>query len=89
MARDARVDPQHPEPDCTEMFAQLSDYLDGELPDDVCERIRRHIADCDPCVRFVESLRRAIRMVELEGPERLPDDLRGDLFRAAKELEGR
>ena len=72
---------------CGEMFDRLSEYLDGDLPDDVGERMRRHIEDCDPCVRFVESLRRAVKMVELEGPEPIPDDLRQNLVRAAKALE--
>ena len=76
-------------PSCSEMFAKLSEYLDGELPDDVCERFDRHIGDCEPCVRFVESLRRALRLVESDDPIRLPDDVRRDLLESARRLRER
>jgi anti-sigma factor (TIGR02949 family) len=89
MAEDDTSEPHRPGPGCVEMFEQLSEYLDGELPEDVAERMRRHVEDCDPCVRFVESLRRAVRMIELEGPEPIPDDLRRNLIRAAEAVEDR
>jgi anti-sigma factor RsiW len=46
--------------DCESVFARLSEYLDRELPDVSCKEIERHIADCAPCVQFVESLRKSI-----------------------------
>jgi len=74
------------DPECRDLFARLSEYIDGELPEDVCSRFDRHIADCAPCVRFVESLRRAVRLVEAEGATGLPDDLRRDILEAAGRL---
>jgi anti-sigma factor (TIGR02949 family) len=44
---------------CQEIFARLSEYLDGELPEDVRARIARHIEECAPCVEFVETLRKS------------------------------
>jgi anti-sigma factor RsiW len=71
------------------MFERLSEYLDGELPLDVCERYARHIEGCDPCVRFVESLRRAVRLVESSPEMKLPDDLREDILASARSLRER
>ena len=56
-----RGTPQPARPaDCKRMFAALSDYLDGELPDSSCADIRRHLADCAPCIAFLNDLNRAV-----------------------------
>jgi anti-sigma factor RsiW len=46
------------------MFAALSDYVDGELPDSSCSDIRRHLADCAPCIAFLNDLNRAVSGVK-------------------------
>lgn len=45
---------------CREIFANLSEYLDGNLEPQSCERMRRHIEACPACVAFIEDLKRAI-----------------------------
>jgi anti-sigma factor RsiW len=71
------------------MFERLSEYLDGELPLDVCERYARHIEDCAPCVQFVESLRRAVRLIERSPELKLPENLRDDILSSARRLKER
>lgn len=44
------------DPRCLEIFARLSEYLDGELEAEDCAGIEAHIADCLPCVEFVKQL---------------------------------
>jgi RNA polymerase sigma-70 factor (ECF subfamily) len=46
--------------ECREIFANLSQYLDGELAPENCERMRRHIEACPSCVAFIQDLKRAI-----------------------------
>ncbi len=46
--------------DCHEMFAKLSEYIDGRVDDVACERMRIHLEDCPSCVAFVADLQRAI-----------------------------
>ncbi len=48
--------------ECSEIFAKLSEYLDGDLPPDVCESMAAHIEECGPCVAFVESLRKSVAL---------------------------
>ena len=50
------------ENDCRNVFAMLSEYLDRELPPGTCEELDRHIQNCTPCVEFVESLRKSVRL---------------------------
>ncbi|MFP5226865.1 MAG: sigma-70 family RNA polymerase sigma factor [Acidobacteriota bacterium] len=45
---------------CREIFANLSEYLDGKLEPESCERMRHHIEACPACVAFIQDLKRAI-----------------------------
>lgn len=45
---------------CREIFANLSEYLDGKLPPADCDRMRAHIEACPACVAFIRDLKQAI-----------------------------
>jgi len=45
---------------CKQIFANLSDYLDGALDDTLCKELERHMGGCEPCVAFLASLRNTI-----------------------------
>jgi RNA polymerase sigma-70 factor (ECF subfamily) len=46
--------------ECRDLFAQLSDYVDGRVEPTACAEMERHIAACPACVAFLGDLRRAI-----------------------------
>jgi len=50
---------QHPT-ECRELFANLSEYLDGRFEPLTCEEMRSHIESCPSCVVFLRDLRVAI-----------------------------
>ena len=56
----AQTGHDHPDHDCQEIFAALSEYLDGELDETLCERLEQHMECCGPCQEFLESLRRTV-----------------------------
>lgn len=60
---------------CKEIFALLSQYLDRELPPDVCQEIESHLAACPPCIQFVDSLRTTIRLSRKYRPEDAPNPI--------------
>ncbi len=62
-----------PTPECKQIFALLSEYLDLELPPEACEKIQAHIAGCPPCVEFAESLRKTVEICRQYRPEELPE----------------
>ena len=37
--------------DCSRARLQLYEYLDGEMDDDDCSKIREHLAHCGPCLK--------------------------------------
>lgn len=42
---------------CREVVELITDYLDGALAPEQAERVRVHLEQCDPCIRYVEQLR--------------------------------
>ena len=72
--------------ECRTVFEMLSEYIDGDLPVDVCEHINQHIAGCAPCVQFVESLRKSVSAFRdfrpQENPAPLTDEAKAELARA-------
>lgn len=75
---------------CQQIFAMLSEYLDAELPPDLCQKLSGHIEGCAPCVEFVNSLRQSVRMCRDFKPDALPtplaDEIRSKLRQAYGEL---
>ena len=74
------------DPACLEIFARLSEYIDGELPPPDCRDVESHIADCAPCIEFLESLKRSIGATHhFEGssaPQPVPPEVEEKLKRA-------
>jgi RNA polymerase sigma-70 factor, ECF subfamily len=57
---------------CKEMFAELSNYLDDELNDSLCEELEKHMDGCEPCKAFLSSLEKAIQLCRI-APNESPD----------------
>lgn len=59
---------------CKQIFANLSDYLDGALDDTLCKELERHMGGCKPCEAFLTSLRNTIEQTH-SLPSQRPDPL--------------
>lgn len=57
---------------CKEMFAELSNYLDDELDDSLCEELEKHLDGCEPCKAFLSSLEKSIQQCRI-APNESPD----------------
>lgn len=77
---------RHGGPECRELLSRLSEYIDGELDVAVCDQVDAHMEGCAPCQRFVEALRRTVRLVESEPSEPLPDRARAEIREALAAL---
>ena len=58
---------------CKAMFAELSNYLDEQLDDSLCEELERHLGGCDPCQAFLANLEATIeecRRLPSQTPDR-------------------
>jgi RNA polymerase sigma-70 factor, ECF subfamily len=54
---------------CKTLFAELSNYLDEEMDDSLCEELERHLEDCSPCKAFLASLQAAIEQCRRSAAE--------------------
>ncbi len=47
------------------MVAELSNYLDDELDDSLCEELEKHMDGCEPCKEFLSSLEKSIQQCRM------------------------
>jgi len=66
---------------CKAMFAELSDYLDEQLDDSLCEELEKHLKGCAPCKVFLASLQATIEGCRTSPAEGLDRKKAGDLRR--------
>jgi predicted anti-sigma-YlaC factor YlaD len=66
------MEPDKHSDDCKQIFALLSEYLDAELNPENCEDIKAHLAGCPPCIEFLESLKRTVRLCHNCEPAETP-----------------
>jgi anti-sigma factor RsiW len=64
---------------CRELFERLSEYVDGELSQEICEEIRRHMDGCEPCVAFTRTLRKTAEVCRRLPSRPIPPDVAADL----------
>ena len=61
---------------CGELLGQLSDFLDGEAQQAVCQAIETHMLDCPDCRIMVDTLRKTIHLFrEHNSGSVLPEDV--------------
>ena len=66
------LSPQPGQRRCKEMFAELSNYLDDELDDSLCEELEKHMDGCEPCKAFLSSMEKSIQQCRM-APNESPD----------------
>ena len=67
---------------CCEYIHEVSDYIDGELADELCADLERHLAECPNCQVVINTLKKTIDLYHQEGQENvLPDEVRSRLFK--------
>ena len=71
-SRQTGLGPQPRQRHCKEMFAELSNYLDEELDDSLCEELEKHMDGCEPCKAFLSSLENSIQQCRT-APNESPD----------------
>jgi mycothiol system anti-sigma-R factor len=62
--------------DCEKFLSQVFFYIDNELDDAATDKIRRHIAECAPCLDEVEIERLVKKLIARSCKEQAPIELR-------------
>lgn len=71
---------------CRSLLGFLSDYVDGNLSDDLCQEIEDHAAGCENCRIVVDTLRKTISLYNQTGaePVEISGKTREQLFKTLK-----
>jgi hypothetical protein len=63
---------------------QLSEYLDDALPVNDRRRIDGHLAACEPCTAYLNTLRATVRALELLPAPKAPSGIRARIVEQAR-----
>ena len=69
---------------CREILDNLSSYIDAELDPSLCDEIESHMGNCNPCVAFLNTLKKTVVLVKCCGetdevPDEVPQEVHIDL----------
>ena len=67
--------------ECKKLLGNLSNFIDGELEEDMCEQLRHHLAGCENCRVVYDTMTRTIYLYKTCVNEtELPADVQTRLY---------
>lgn len=69
---------EHP---CEWYLKNLSDYVDGELSEELCRDLEAHLAMCGNCTIVVNTLTRTVTLYRQLPQEEMPDEVKSRLYK--------
>ncbi len=70
---------------CQDLLGNLSNFIDGELDDQMCQKLQQHMAGCENCRVVYDTTTRTILLYQVSAKETsLPEGARGRLFNSLK-----
>lgn len=60
---------------CADFLAQLSDYVEGDVADELRAQLEMHLSHCRSCTILVDSTRKTIRILTDAECFELPDNV--------------
>ena len=74
---------KHTDNNCGHLLSSLSEYVDGELSDDLCKALEHHLEDCEDCRIVVDTLRKTVYLYHATAEtENIPNDIRQRLYKS-------
>ncbi len=74
---------RHEHKNCRRLLGSLSEYVDGELDDELCSVLEQHLEDCEDCRIVVDTLRKTVYLYhESAQTEDIPADIRQRLYKS-------
>jgi anti-sigma factor (TIGR02949 family) len=74
---------KHEHNNCRQLLGSLSEYVDGELDDELCSVLEQHLEGCEDCRIVVDTLRKTVYLYhESTQDETIPTDIRTRLYKS-------
>ena len=64
---------------CKESIARMLEYIDGELSDDLREKLEAHLGGCTPCEEFLASYRATPSICRQALAKKMPEEVANKL----------
>ena len=78
-----RVTKKHEHNNCRQLLGSLSEYVDGELSEELCSVLENHMVDCEDCRIVVDTLRKNVYLYHATAEvEDIPGDIRQRLYKS-------
>ena len=73
---------KHEHKDCRKLLGSLSEYVDGELNEELCSVLEQHMEECENCRIVVDTLRKTVYLYhEVAETENIPSEMRERLYK--------
>ncbi len=69
---------------CKEVLGKMSEFLDAELMDTVCDQLREHLEKCEHCRIEVNTVRRTIEIFQQMECKSVPGHVHEKLFKTLR-----
>jgi len=70
---------------CHEVIDILTEYLEDALPAEERRRVEEHLAGCDGCTAYLETMRETIRVTGMLTEEQIPVEQKEQLLGAFRD----
>ena len=60
---------------CKDVCCLLSDYLDGELNDEILNELEHHLTECSTCILHLQRLEKSVRLLKRLKNRKAPHNL--------------
>ena len=64
----------HDHQQCRTLFEKLSEYIDNELDQALCETIEKHLRSCPPCQACLSTLKQTVAVCREMKTAHVPED---------------
>jgi anti-sigma factor (TIGR02949 family) len=66
---------------CKDFVNSISSYVDGDLSDELCQELDKHLSECENCRIVVNTLKKTIDIYHQQAEtEKVPQDVKERLF---------
>ncbi len=69
---------------CEKLLECLSDYIDGELAPELCNKIEEHTANCEECACVLEKLKETVDILRSLPVEKVPEQKEKEILETIK-----
>jgi len=73
---------KHEHKDCRKLLGSISEYVDGELSEELCSALEHHLEDCEDCRIVVDTMKKTVYLYHATAEnENIPSVIRQRLYK--------